>query len=297
MIASFQEKDPIKPRFLDISEYKQCLRNAVSAWKKFSYSDDENYREYSTFKKTKYTTSLWELLGKELLTQPLNILDVGCGSGITSHFIIGKANVNKYHSIDLKYNNSSFLKDQWCQIRDCKHFCRDVFVDDLTHDLEIGEYHIVIIDIEPHGKEIEVYEKIKVYMHSAHLCILTCIGEIDLYAGYFGDIFLGHYRDKGKLRDFFAETSLSSGYRDIFAVMCLFSGPLDAKCQELATGQVIKCCDQKIPRIVLHNDYCKTMHIKKTFPYTWTQPRIIYVGVIITLTIYAFWGYFSPSFI
>jgi hypothetical protein len=92
----------------------------------------------------------------------------------------------------------------------------DIFHDALTLD---DTFDIVLIDIEPHGREIEVYENIKHLMNPEHLCILKHVAFIDLFGSAFADRFLDRY--KACVIDSFCDDDKNHfvNMRDVFIVM------------------------------------------------------------------------------
>lgn len=134
---------------------------------------------------------LYEVLGRELTTgvDGFNILDVGCGSGMTASRLLADIQTNVcYTSID----QSTYPTKVSHPMVKHDHFMLDIFqnIPPLPQC-----YDVVLIDIEPHGKEIEVYEKIKHVMKPSHLCILKHVCYIDLYGSYHADKFIGKYYD------------------------------------------------------------------------------------------------------
>ena len=199
-------------------------------------------------------TLFLEILGEELLTQETSILDIRSGVSKSAHLLIGNAHINKYHSLDLAdTQRDSFLISQWNQLKDRQHFRRDIYKDDLSGDLQAEMYDVVIIDIEPHRNEITIYEKIREHMKETHFCILKCIGDLDIYGSSLADKFLGHFIRSGHVYDYFAETSINPGYRDIFIIMSRSKTDLDARCQSLAEGQTTSWVNPEVPRLVLNN--------------------------------------------
>lgn len=128
----------------------------------------------------------------------LRVLDIGCGS--SKHFrnmFEGIAGVSpdtlSYVSIDKepKLNDIAMVSDlniscddpmTCCHIRWVlghtarKHIMMDVF--DNTHKFILESGDIMILDIEPHGKEWEVYQKFVPHMNKHHILILKCIGHM-----------------------------------------------------------------------------------------------------------------------
>lgn len=239
---------------MEAAQFQTCLYRTVKKWRDTKITDRENGLPYDTFKMYRFGTLFLEILGKELLTQDISILDVGSGLSKSAHLLIGDAHISKYHSIDrADSQHDSFLNSQWDQIKDRQHFRRDIYKDDLIGDLHTELYDVVIIDIEPHGNEVTIYEKIQEHMKETHLCILKCIGHLDLYGSSLADKFIGHFIRSGHVDDYFAETSLNPGYRDIFVIMSRSKTDLDTRCQGLAEGKPTTWADPEISGLVLEN--------------------------------------------
>jgi hypothetical protein len=101
------------------------------------------------------------------------------------------------------------------------HTQKDVFDIDFTATATTTVFDVVIIDIEPHGREIDVYEKIKCCMSPQnHLVILKHVANMDIFGSVLAHGFIKKYMDSRDVVDFFAESSFSScGTRDVFVVM------------------------------------------------------------------------------
>lgn len=236
-----------------MAQLQNCLYRTIKEWKDTEITDLENWLPYDRFKMFRFGTLFLEILGKQLLTQEMSILDVGSGLSKSAHLLIGDAHINKYHSIDREDSPcDSFLISQWNQIKDRQHFRRDIYKDDLG-DLPGDMYDVVIIDIEPHRNEITIYQKIQKHLKETHLCILKCIGHIDLYGSSLADKFIGHFIRSGHVCDYFAETSLNPAYRDIFVIMSRSKTDLNTRCQSLAEGEPTTWVNPEITGFVLNN--------------------------------------------
>lgn len=194
----------------------------------YKYSDDyckaflEAYRSYNG--------TIWEGVYNNLFMEYLidasggnvSILDVG--SGTSAHFRgmckgLDISRVSKYTTIDKK-PSSDIHGDLFAQYPDIRgrhtHIQKDVF--DIKDELPVDTYDIVIIDIEPHSKEIDVYNIIYPYVKTEHIVICKCIGFIDLYSSSLANHLLNHMLDKGILHSFFG-ISCESLTRDVTIIV------------------------------------------------------------------------------
>lgn len=159
------------------------LKSGIADWSylcdKATYNDV--YREAFLHSYDEYRQEIWgatymNLLGKYLMScndQKTHILEIGSSKCMTIKNMT-KGNHDsefEYISIDRATESNCFGS---------KHIKADVFDAsefDLSHDYR---FDILIIDVEPHGKEIEIYEKFAKYGAPHHVVILKCVGFIDL---------------------------------------------------------------------------------------------------------------------
>lgn len=240
---------------VDVAYLQTCLYDTILEWRQVHVTSRDNLLCYGIFRETKFSLSFMNILGKKLLRKPLSVLDVGSGKSQTAVTLVGHAAIDKYHSIDRAFG-SSRLDHRSLRSSDIKHFKRDVFDEDCTKDMHPHSYDVIIIDIEPHGNESSIYKRLQPLLRTAHICILKCIGDIDLHGSSMADCFLERFIKDGHVYDFFAETSLNPGYRDIYVIMTRQPTKLEKRCQRLASGEVhamIAEGGRRLPAWVLHN--------------------------------------------
>lgn len=240
---------------MDLSGFQACLKSTIEKWRRVKCRDMYEFSATcDQFSESKISATFLKTLGDEMFNKRrLSILDVGCGRSKTGSLLVGSAEIEKYHGIDYIDKSGEFLHNfQQKQIKELKFFQRDIYMDDLD-DFEHDTYDIVIIDVEPHGKEIEIYQKIHHLMKPAHFCLLKHIGYIDLYSSAFADYFLDKHINSGNIFDYFAEAGLHIDTRDIFVIMSREETRLDAVCQRLARGEPTNWADPKHPKYVLRN--------------------------------------------
>ena len=163
-----------------------------------------------------YHNTMWGVVFSNLLCEyvmqnipKLNILDIGCGK--STHYkamSMGLGNMN-YVSIDKLPSNVSK-----------NHYTFDIFDETFSenfHDTFKDTFDIVIIDIEPHGKEVEIYNRILPCMKNEHIVFLKCIGAMDLYgSGLASNLLL---ENKHMLHSYFGMYEFNYIMRDVVAVM------------------------------------------------------------------------------
>lgn len=185
------------------------------------FDDDEKEAYFETWDNHKMSIvegRLYNKLGELLGSNSLNILEIGSGTYRTTKALLKNVqNRCSYTSIDLTNPAPSFLSSNVSQ----KHLNGDFFnipVSDIANNREV--FNVVLIDIEPHGKEIDIYQKIRALTTKEHLCILKCVGFIDLLGDYYQRIFSDKYRASivCSFSDPAPERSFSQ-VRDVFMVM------------------------------------------------------------------------------
>ena len=216
--------------------------NKIKDYEKTKIStDNPHLAEYldthGKYKLTIRERDLYRCLGANLGTA--NVLDVGCGSLMTTTNLLWNMSNVSLATIDKSVVPTDQIAKLKKNISEWKHISANIFSVDLV-DLPKNKYDIVVIDIEPHGNEIDVYEKIKPFMKPIHICILKHVGSISMFGSVLADRFLDKYVQSKNVIDYFAQYDIAifAGMRDIFVVMSLDEVALDKQAQDLATGKV-----------------------------------------------------------
>jgi hypothetical protein len=229
---------------------------------------------YDMYHQTTWGATLLNLLGHNLLGQPLAILELGSGDHKTfKNLVTGIVNSKiVYHSVDrkpslgvlipksaidykdddtdifqesnvmtsltrtiVKWNKQILNKDIRVIERPLEHIHHQHDVFDGT-DLQLphNTFDVLIVDIEPHGREIELVDIFEPYMKDEYLIIFKCIGNMDLYGSTMADNVLRHLRQASKLCDMFAVTGCNSFKltRDVLAVCTKMSRDFDGTLYE-----------------------------------------------------------------
>ena len=84
--------------------------------------------------------------------------------------------------------------------------------------LPMNHFHVMIVDVEPHGHETTIIESFEQYMQDDYMIVFKCIGFIDLFGTAMADRALKSLRDAHKLIDVFAVANGLRLTRDVFAV-------------------------------------------------------------------------------
>jgi len=84
--------------------------------------------------------------------------------------------------------------------------------------LPLDSFHMMIIDIEPHGREWEIFSNYERYMCEQYIVIFKCIGCMDIVDCDFAQQVLKKIHAFGKLVDVFAISSFPTLNRDVIAI-------------------------------------------------------------------------------
>jgi hypothetical protein len=119
--------------------------------------------------------------------------------------------LNKYIGVDLLVQP---------QIVKHTHHVFDAFdyIHTDTHDMPFDSFHMIIIDIEPHGREWEIFSNYERYMCEQYIVIFKCIGCMDIIGCKFARQVLKKIHADGKLVDVFAIRSFPTLNRDVIAI-------------------------------------------------------------------------------
>jgi hypothetical protein len=152
---------------------------------------------------------IYEYIGQFLsseTTRKYNVLDIGSGELLTAQALIKNTSfVGTYTAIDFKVDAHQYGKDVKSYVDQFEYVNIDILKDEFMPSNGDILYDIVIIDVEPHGNEIEVYEKIKHILNESHLCVLKHVGSIDLYGSGLANTFLTKYEQD--MSDYYGEST------------------------------------------------------------------------------------------
>lgn len=196
---------------------------------------------YDHYKMSIREVDIYTKLGCELTrnNKNISILDVGSGTGMTSTVLlsdIASDSLCKYVSID---NNTRPTVENNKNV-DHIHLSIDIFDDEMyrqSKEVLLQKFDIIMIDIEPHGCEIEVYEKLRGLMKPVHLCIFKHIAHMNTGGPYLADRFLTKYEDI--VHDYFGEMSndMYNDVRDLFVIISSdCKNKKDLKCSQLSNS-------------------------------------------------------------
>jgi hypothetical protein len=226
---------------MELPAIQEAICTAIRALR---LQDSNTYDDYSreTYDKYKETVAAFEFynaLSAQLSSCDLHVLDVGAGELMTARMLspLGNHNINTYTAVDHKD-----CPDEHVQTMTKRTQTFRVVPTDYRElmGLPMDFYDVVIIDIEPHGEEIEVYRQVVKHLKPLHLCILKHVGFIDMCGCIYADEFLSKYIEDNKVYDYFAEYHIDIGLRDIFVIMSRNNIDCNLKCQLLAQGKPVQ---------------------------------------------------------
>jgi hypothetical protein len=158
--------------------------------KLMSTNSEEDYVEY------------YKNIGKFALEEFENIaiLEVGSGHCRTVPYLCSIESDIVYHSIDLK----EFSTELPHYISHTHHKgC--AFSEDTDNEIPIDFFNILIVDIEPHGSEVQLLKKYEKFMKNNYIVILKCVGcMMSLFNEQFGKAALSYLKYNHILIDYIA---------------------------------------------------------------------------------------------
>lgn len=232
-----------------LAQFRSGLRAAIRELNDADGTDADWIRAWDQYNESAPTLAFYGgLVAIEGGGKPLSLLDVGCGMQRTTSMLVDHGlNLDVYTAIDKR--SECGQSEAMSKISKARFVCKNYEEVDES-DLEGGSYDLIIVDIEPHGREEQVYERFKRFMKPVHLCILKHVGSMALYGSAMADRFIDAYLKSGHVHDFYAQEDLQRGFRDVFLIMSSAPVLLDAQCQELALGNVTNWVDSGVPRHV-----------------------------------------------
>jgi hypothetical protein len=227
----------------------------MNTFRKIVAADPERNRLYQEFSQLdlelwkKYKMSIFEsnvifMLGKYMTedVSELNILDVGSGSGMLANALLSLV---KTASVQVHYTSIDYkVKPTLESVENVEHEHHSfdaLVIDDSELKKALGErkkYDLILIDIEPHGDEIRLYEKFRNFMKEEHICIIPhCFMQT---GPYFARPFLKKFIELGHMVDYYAQDYRNDS-KDIYMVMkrTVLAEEPKIKCQTLMDGKVV----------------------------------------------------------
>lgn len=204
-------------------EEARSLKSGLADWSSIgdlcnvSEQNKNFYRDaflssYDEYRQTIWGATYMNLLGKHLMNKKMNVLELGSGTCRTIQNMT-KGNPEsafEYTSIDRTTDSNCFGS---------RHIKADVF--DVSA-LDLGDdycFDILILDVEPHGKEVEIYEKFARYGAAKHVVILKCVGWMGVFTTSLADRFLYHLKSTNRLVDYFGIGDCDFFTRDVTVVV------------------------------------------------------------------------------
>jgi hypothetical protein len=230
---------------------------------------------FGKYRMSIFESNVLFMLGKYMSedVSKISILDVGSGSGKMAKALLSQIKPSvqvQYTSIDYQVvpvlesvenaEQEDPLETEEAKINRYFRKGKKVYLDSVEHiehehhsvdaleiedaelctTLGVGEgkkvYDLIIIDIEPHGSEIRLYEKFQTFLKEEHICIIPhCF--IRTFGPWFAGPFLTKFIELGHIIDYYAQ-DLNCDMNDMYMVMK--RTPLCEKtifkCQSLTKG-------------------------------------------------------------
>ena len=178
---------------------------------------------YDRFKNTEWGVELNRRLGLALvarLGRKVRVLDVGCGATgrFFSNLLLETSAADwEYCSVDLLPRESSHSFGM--------HVTGDIF-DAGTVACVPGEFDVVIVDVEPHGREFEIHEALVKggKLARMHLVVTQCIGRLTTGGPFMADGFVDALVARHRVADLLAVYDWKLT-RDVYAIVDLDCAP------------------------------------------------------------------------
>ena len=168
---------------------------------------------YESYKTSEWAVALNRRLGSSVIARmgrPLRVLDVGCGEHqrFFSSLSLDESRWD-YCSVDLSTRPLSFGV----------HVVGDVFDPETVKKLS-GGFDVILIDVEPHGREFELYEALirAGKLARTHMVVLQCIGHMGTGGAYMADQFMDALSARHRVLSMLATFDLHLT-RDVYVVV------------------------------------------------------------------------------
>jgi hypothetical protein len=212
---------------------------------------EQDFRSYDDHGRDgAYSAAVMAALGAEvsraLAPARVKILDVGCGPRTSAGRLVSLVPDcgATYACIDSAMPSPSPLAAREIERAcgsDVTELRLDVFESDLAPLLPPHHYDVVVIDVEPHGREVELYERLLPHVADTHVVLLKHVGRLDLFGSGLADAFLDRAFSVRRVMDYYG-VSVLNGWtmRDVYAVLTREEGRgrLEEGTQELVCQRI-----------------------------------------------------------
>jgi hypothetical protein len=204
---------------MDPAVLKACLADEVHAWRlpEDEESSDAWMTIYDRYGCGAREAGVIRALGRGAAAEVarhqgrgLRVLDVGSGALRAGLNVVdglaGLAGVGvgvDYTCIDWRVDPRPHIERLLPSVATWRWHEVDVFSDDLPRALQGSTFDLVVIDVEPHGREVEAYEAVRPFLQPVHVCVLKHVGWVDTLGRACGDIFVRRYVDEGCVYDYY----------------------------------------------------------------------------------------------
>eukprot|EP00798_Chlamydomonas_sp_ICE-L_P028683 gene28683-biopygen32594 len=245
----------------------------IEAFSKKPPTLEENIASYSKNEgDSAFSSALMNQVGLAASSdrKPLRIIDVGCGRRTSAGQIASliPAASAEYTCIDKAMPETCGFAARSLKLAcgvGMTEILGDVFDETTTTDLvsrSSNRFDLVIIDVEPHGREIDVYEKIVGHLADTHLVLLKHVCSIALFGSAYADCFLAKYDNEGKVMDYLAVKVLNGWFhRDLYVLMTQHGGVRGSRTHELFRASVAAEGRTLRKYAYLNKDYRTGQHI------------------------------------
>lgn len=194
------------------------LQDTLLSYKAAAPQENDDYllRERETYGQASWGAQFIKHLATVALDKfgNLAILELGAGPCLTvSNLLAGipsRTNV-AYHSID-KHAYVPVLPPTVART----HHQGCAFQDDTYANVPTDFFNVLIVDIEPHGREVELVKKCHTFLKHEFIVIFKCIGSMDIWGSALGSYALTYMKEHYKLIDIVHCDSWM--FRDVIAV-------------------------------------------------------------------------------
>lgn len=149
-----------------LADFRAGLQKAIKALDS-SKVVDFDIKLWDRYNEDSCTLAFYKALAA--IGASVSVLDVGCGRFMTVSMMLDNGFLPvAYAGVDRVINQSETV----ASIPSTRLIAKD-YKDVKESDLDPAGYDLLIVDIEPHGREKHVYEHFKRFMKPVHLCILV----------------------------------------------------------------------------------------------------------------------------